>query len=42
MGRGDAGIIGSDKNKGLKRRAMFPFGLEMDSLISSKGAMSFN
>jgi hypothetical protein len=34
--RGDTGIIGSDRNKGLKRRAMFPFCLEMDSLILSK------
>src|SRR6266550_6458767 len=29
-------MIGSDRNKGLKRRAMFPFCLEMDSLILSK------
>jgi hypothetical protein len=34
--RGDTGIIGSDRNKGLKRRAMFPFCLELDSLILSK------
>jgi hypothetical protein len=36
MGRGDTGIIESETNKGLKRRAMFPFCLEMDSLILSK------
>jgi Ribonuclease HepT-like len=34
--RGDTGIIGSDRKKGLKRRAMFPFSLEMGSLILSK------
>jgi len=36
MGHGNAGIIGSEMNKGLKRRAMFPFCLEIDFLILSK------